>query len=557
MKFKKELLVLTASIFLTSCSTILVDDDNNTSQFSPTDVTDNIVSVERISSEGMSETYLITFSDGSTTTIKVTSKLDDSNEEDKEENNEEIVSVTYHLNGGTLPTQYKEVVSLSKGESLNLPLPEMNNYVFTGWFTGYSVNDRQFYSFEPINNDLDLYAKYEVMDSKDVTIGDYKYRLVNNTNEAYVLKYNGSGKEVNIPSTIEYEKTTYNVTKIEERAFHYVTHIESVVIPDSVLKICKEAFIGCSNLVDLTIGENVRVIDYMAFEVCSKIESLYIPRYVDSINEMAFTDMHALKKIEVSKDNKVYDSREDSNAIIETSTNSLVKACVNTTIPESVEHLNDFSMSLSGLKSVYIPKNVSSIGLYTFFYSTIDLEKIEVSEENIHFDSRDNCNAIIDTSTNTLILGCRNSTIPDGVASINQFALYYCESLKEIDIPGSVTEISDNAFQHCHSLENITFNEGLKSIGNGAFGSCAIKELILPDSLLTIGNGAFSDCQNLKTVIIGKSITKIGESVFSFNNESSLTDVYYRGSEEEWNKIDIQDETLKSENVTIHFNYVD
>ena len=174
-----------------------------------------------------------------------------------------------------------------------------------------------------------------------------------------------------------------------------------------------------------------------------------------------------------------------------------------------------------------------------------------------YFDSRENCNGIIDTKTNTLILGCKNTNIPEGVTSINQYALYYCEGLKEISIPESVIEINDSAFEYCKSLENIKFSEGLKSINKFAFGSCSIKELNLPNSLISIGESAFSNCQNLKTVIIGKSINQIGENVFSFNGETNITDVYYRGTEDAWNEINIQDETLKNGTVNIHFNYAD
>ena len=79
----------------------------------------------------------------------------------------------------------------------------------------------------------------------------------------------------------------------------------------------------------------------------------------------------------------------------------------------------------------------------------------------------------------------------------------------------------------------------------------------LPNSLISIGESAFSNCDNLNTIIVGNSIKEIGQNAFFSNNETSLIDVYYRGSEEEWNKIDIQDETLKSENVIVHFNYVE
>ena len=143
------------------------------------------------------------------------------------------------------------------------------------------------------------------------------------------------------------------------------------------------------------------------------------------------------------------------------------------TIPKSVTNIGYYAFSgCSGLTSITIPNSVTSIGRYAFEYCP-KLEKIIVSNENTYFDSRDNCNAIILTATNTLLFGCKNSIIPNSVTSIGDCAFYGCTNLTSITIPNSVTSIGYGAFGSCKGLTSITIPNSVTSIGYYAFSGCS------------------------------------------------------------------------------------
>lgn len=189
----------------------------------------------------------------------------------------------------------------------------------------------------------------------------------------------------------------------------------------------------------------------------------------------------------------------------------------------------------SSIESVTIPDTVVSIGIFAFDGCT-SLTDITVNQGNPVFDSRGNCNAIIDTRSNTLVWGCKNTIIPNSVIYIGEGAFEYCTSLKSITIPSSVTYIGSEAFYWCTSLENvslpdsvsyigerafyecnlesITIPKGITSISEGAFAYCEIKSVSIPDGVTSIGDEAFYECDRLKNVTIPASVTHIGDRAF-------------------------------------------
>ena len=124
------------------------------------------------------------------------------------------------------------------------------------------------------------------------------------------------------------------------------------------------------------------------------------------------------------------------------------------------------------MTELILPNSVSSIGDIAFTYCS-GLEKITVESGNSCYDSRDNCNSIIDTEFNTLIVGCKNSVIPNSVTSIGYYAFYGCSGLTELTLPNSVTSIGYYAFYGCSGLTELTLPDSVASIGDGAFICCS------------------------------------------------------------------------------------
>ena len=140
-------------------------------------------------------------------------------------------------------------------------------------------------------------------------------------------------------------------------------------------------------------------------------------------------------------------------------------------IPSSVTSIGDYAFHGCGLTSIEIPSSVTSIG-ERVFESCGSLTSIVVDEGNSVYDSRNNCNAIIETASNTLIAGCKNTVIPEGVTSIGNSAFGVCSGLTSIEIPSSVTSVGQSAFEYCTSLTSIEIPSSVTSIGQSAFEYC-------------------------------------------------------------------------------------
>ena len=194
------------------------------------------------------------------------------------------------------------------------------------------------------------------------------------------------------------------------------TEITDLVIPNSVTSIGSRAFEGCSGLTSITIPNSVTSIGSGAFVSCSGLTSITIGNSVTSIGSVAF-------------------------------------------------------YSCSGLKSVTIPNSVTSIGDYAF-KGCSGLTSIVVEKGNTKYDSRNNCNAIIETASNTLIRGCKTTVIPNSVKTIGSYAFDGCIGLTSVTIPNSVTSIGSSAFYYCIGLKSVTLPNSVTNIGYDAFSGC-------------------------------------------------------------------------------------
>ena len=273
------------------------------------------------------------------------------------------------------------------------------------------------------------------------------------------------------------------VTSIGDGTFRNCNNLTSVTIPSSVTSIGNDTFAGCYGLTSVTIPEGVTTIGEWAFSYCYALPSVTIPSNVTSIGNYAFYACSGLTSV---------------------------------SIPSSVTSIGNNAFSNCSLTSVTIPSNVTSIGFSPF--GCPGLTSISVESGNSVYDSRNNCNAIIETATNTLIQGCKNTIFPEGVTSIGNGAFSGCTSLTSVTIPTSVTSIGSSAFNSCTSLTSVTIPEGVTSIGNAAFNYCiSLTSVTIPSSVTSIDNYAFFDCTGLTTVtsLIKEPFT-IEENVFTY-----------------------------------------
>ena len=194
-------------------------------------------------------------------------------------------------------------------------------------------------------------------------------------------------------------------------------------------------------------------------------------------------------------------------------------------IPNSVTHICGYAFEdCTGLTSIRIPIGVNVIGPGAFDGCS-NITSIDVAEGNPVYDSRENCNAIIQTSSNILIKGCQNTTIPNSVTTIGSSAFWGCKGLTSVTIPDSVTIIDGQAFYGCSNLSSVTIGNNMENIKYGAFMDCtSLTSIIIPNSVTTIGEMVFWNCANLSSVTIGNSVTSIRDQAFYGCN--SLANVY-------------------------------
>ena len=193
-------------------------------------------------------------------------------------------------------------------------------------------------------------------------------------------------------------------------------------------------------------------------------------------------------------------------------------------IPETVVYngktyevvgIDEYAFANSPITSVTIGNSVTSIGNGAF-HGCNSLKNIIVTNNNSIYDSRNNCNAIVETATNTVVVGCQATNMPSSITSIGPGAFAYCTSLTSIYIPNSVTSIGNSAFRNCQSLTSITIPNSVTSIGGSAFSGCSsLNSITIPNSITSIESKVFYRCSSLTSITIPNSVTSIGYDAFS------------------------------------------
>lgn len=227
-----------------------------------------------------------------------------------------------------------------------------------------------------------------------------------------------------------------------------------------------------------------------------------------------------------------YDSPKLTSIVLPSNTTELGDCCLgkcplltHIDIPETCTSIGYKTFENSGFTSLLIPKNVKSIH-WGPIIGCKSLNSLTVDKDNPYFDSRDNCNAIIESETGKIMAACRRTIIPETATEIDIHG--FCSSPKKLIIPGNIVKISVSAFEDNDELEEVIIEEGVRSLYPNSFTNCkALKSVIIPSSVSGIYNKAFQNCTALKTVSIYKEVIlsyeTIDYDIFEGSNYKSAT----------------------------------
>ena len=268
--------------------------------------------------------------------------------------------------------------------------------------------------------------------------------------------------------------------EIGDSAFNWCESLTNAEIREPIKRIGAYAFSNCSKLSNLIISDSVEKIGESAFEHCNSLTTVTLPGSIKNMSESTFWHCENLETIEILEGTKFtsnyfcYGCTSLKNVILPTFMYSIGDysfyntLITNISLSDNLRAIGKYAFSnCINLSNIEIPAKVTNIG-YNPFSGCINLTSINVLEDNTVYDSRNNCNAIIETETNRLIAGCKNTTIPNSVTESGESAFCGCTGLTSITIPNSVTSIGKGAFFGCSNLKTIIIQNPDGEIGDNA-----------------------------------------------------------------------------------------
>lgn len=364
-----------------------------------------------------------------------------------------------------------------------------------------SIGDRAF-------TELTNYSKTSYCTSMYVDTGNTTY-----------TSRNANGEECNCIMSLD-RNTLYfgcynsvipeDVENIYKYAFYYVPFI-SLTLPEGLISIGAYAFESCDKFKNLELPSSLTTIGDGAFDRASSWQEIHIPENVTSIGRFAFRMVLAARKITVDSNNRVYDSREDSNCIVRTNDSTLLFGCTYSKIASDIINIEEYAFGHYDFSTIVIPEGVKTIGIDAFnscdYFTAINipstvnnigegafqscnlLTTITVDSNNTVYDSREDCDCIVRTADNVLLFGSnKNVTIPNTIVTIGTEAFYQCNNITEIDIPDSVITVDSDAFILCSKLVKITLGENVKTLNSRCFDCSSLSEIIAKPTTAPILN---------------------------------------------------------------------
>ena len=343
-----------------------------------------------------------------------------------------------------------------------------------------------------------------------------------------------------------------SITSIGTYAFKNCTSLTDVELSNGLTAIPNYAFTGCKALTSVVIPEGVTSVGDYAFQNCSAMTSVDIPSTVNWLGSYDFDGCTALTEVgitDLAAWCKMRFGAEKASPFFYAKTMKLNGEPVTDLVfPEGISTIGAYAFAeykglksvmisndvtsiaegafqgCTGLKDVTIGSSITSVGQYAFrnctgmqnltignsvnsigseaFYNCGDLRSIVVVKGNSKYDSRDNCNALIETVTNKLLLGCRNTVIPEGIKTIARYAFWNCNGLDYLNIPSSVTSFSGVQSHYT-------------SIYPGVFDGSDLKQVEIHCSISYTDQSLFRELNSLETIILGREVASLASGTIN------------------------------------------
>ena len=299
------------------------------------------------------------------------------------------------------------------------------------------------------------------------------------------------------------------LTSIGQNAFYGCKKLGEVSLPGTVTTMGQLAF-GNTGLVTVTLGEGIPEIPAHSFNASTQLKNINFPESCTKIGNYAFSGC-------------AFDALEFPAAIADIGEGAFASCTQLTALDINVPTIGAEAFSCcSALQTLKIGKDVASIGDLAFARcGTLNL--IEVAADNAVYDSRESCNAIISTATNTILAGSNNTVIPESVTAVGDFAFSTCQ-ITTLTIPENVATIGASAFYNCSNLESVVLPAGLTRIEDSTFYGCySLTNITIPDGVTYIGKEAFSSCSAITAITLPEGIGEYGDNAFYGTGLTSVT----------------------------------
>ena len=346
----------------------------------------------------------------------------------------------------------------------------------------------------------------------DFEVDGIFYKIVSEEDRTIAVTYEGTNKyspdsyytgEIIIPEHVSYSGNEYTVTRIGERAFMSCDSLMSVSLPESIERIEDSAFSSCYELTEVKMPSKANYVGSGAFWHCKKLESIKIPEGVTILYYTTFWGCTNLKSVILPNslltlENGVFVDCDSLSTI---------------TLRDSIVKIGDYTFGYcDALDSITIPASVTDIGI-ELFGNCNNLKFLQVAEGNPKYDSRDRCNAIIETATNKLVVGCAATTIPEGITTIGTYAFcgYF---IPEIALPASLEVIEYMGIRECTFRSSLIIPEGVKRMDEYALYYNIVDSIIVHGQVSRIEKNTFDLCTHTEVIDLPESIEYIGDAVF-------------------------------------------